>query len=271
MQFTWRATDGSQPTVYRKDLDGSRHLRAIETQFPDGMAFLYEILASSKEYPSADLASADWTQVVPLKLGQGRQLDTVDATARHLATRLSNLLHDSSFEELRSEPPVKIENDLPSLNVWHRDRPYCTSDPQVSHSGQTSAFTPAADRTTEPANRWSNWGQIVPAKPEMEYTLSGYIKVGQMQDGQANLAIHSFDSRSPNTFSVHGSVAADPALTGWQRVTRTFRTKPGDDRVRIFCDISLNGSAWFDDIHLIEGPNPSGMAEITSQQVRDGK
>jgi len=265
--FTWRARDGSYPQFFKKDLPRAENVHAVLTAFPDGAAFMYEIFASEKEKPSADLASADWKLIVPLKIGSGRELDAVDVTARHFVTRLSNMVSDSSFEELARKGPVKLERGREDIQVWQADRPYCTTSETVSHSGRASAYIPATGRTSEPRNRWSNWRQILPAKPETEYTLSGYVRVEKMNDGTASLAVHSFSSRGGRDFSIHGPAPADAEVRGWQRLTKTFKTAPGEDRIRIFCDISLNGSAWFDDVHVIEGPVPADIAEIIEQRL----
>jgi hypothetical protein len=112
----------------------------------------------------------------------------------------------------------------------------------------------------------------LPAKPSTKYTLSGYVKVEKMADGVANIGAHSYKLHGGEGFSNHGSVVADSTIPGWQRLKTTFQTAPGEDRIRIFCDISLNGSAWFDDVHVIEGPVAGGAAEIVSQRLfhRDG-
>lgn len=266
--FSWRAADGSYPQVYREALPGLEEIHAVATTFPEDMAFQYELFASEKENPSDDLGSGDWKLVSPMKVGSGYQLDAVNVRARRLATRLSNLVSDGGFEALAKTGPVKLRPGQEDLQVWQPDRPYCTTDPHVARSGQASAYIPASGRTIEPRNHWSNWRQILPAKPETEYTLSGCIKVEKMADGKASIGAHSYRAGHGETFSIHSSANADSSVAGWQRLSTTFHTAAGEDRIRLYCDISLNGSAWFDDVHVVEGPLPSDIAEIVSQSVR---
>lgn len=90
----------------------------------------------------------------------------------------------------------------------------------------------------------------------------------QVEDGSdVRFGIHSFKARGGHGFLIHDGAAANPSVAGWQRLVKTFKTGPEEDRIRIYCDISLNGAAWFDDISVVEGPTPSGIAEIVSQRV----
>jgi hypothetical protein len=127
---------------------------------------------------------------------------------------------------------------------------------------------PAPSQVEGPAvgGRWTNWTQTVAAEPDTEYTLSGYVKVDKMEGGNANIGAHSFSSTDHKPSTNHGCVRAASERPGWQRLQMTFRTGPDEDRIRVFCDMDMNGSAWFDDVYLIEGPIPSDTAELIDQQ-----
>ena len=259
--FSWRVLDGGAgPFVFRRSLAKSLHIETVITKFPPGRAFGYEIFASDRKKPSDDLASPDWEEVVPLKVGTGVVADRVDMHARHFVTRFRNLLSDPGFET--------------APGFWQPDPHYCTIDRKEFRSGKASAFISTVGRKPAPSQvegpavggRWTNWTQTVAAEPDTEYTLSGYVKADKMEGGNANIGAHSFSSTDHKPFTNHGCVRAASERPGWQRLQMTFRTSPDEDRIRVFCDMDMNGSAWFDDVYLIEGPIPSDTAELIGQQ-----
>jgi hypothetical protein len=288
--FAWRKLDeGKGPVLLRRSLPKCKHIQAIVTHFPPGRAFRYGIFATDRMKPPDDLSSPEWVEAVPLKVGSGLQVDRVDMHARHFITRFRSLLSDPSFEGVGANGPARPEPGQADRRVWVSDAalrqaqggpehgpraPFCSVDTSTFRSGNASAFISAVGRKGGPGDRWTNWTQTVPAEPDTEYTLSGHVKIKGIGDtapragvaGQANIAAHTFQSGHPEAFSNPQPARATPGLVGWQPLQMTFRTGPDEDRIQVFCDMDMNGAAWFDDVYLIEGAFPSGAPEIVHQQ-----
>jgi Carbohydrate binding domain len=258
--FTWRPDPLAPEAVYPAET-ALRHVRRILTSFAPGAAYLYEIWASDKPNPREALDSGDWSLLVPAKVGQGRVTDLVDTRATHLRTRFRNLLTNSGFEQ-----PITPKPEQPRLpfDLWWPDRPYCTIDTSVAHTGARSAKIAATGRT--PADPWSNWGQILRVKPETTYTVSAYVKVGDLApDATVSLNIHGYPANTEEQLNNQG-VPARRDLSGWQRLALTVKTAPGVVRLAVWCDVRGNGVAWWDDAQVIQGDTPTDIPEVLEQR-----
>ena len=269
LRRVWRAPDGSYPQVHRKDLGRERSIRAIATVFPKGRAYACEIFASTAEKPAADLDHADWKLVVPRKIGSGAMRDDVRIRARHLRTRLTNLVADSSFEAMDVPPPTigDATRLIGRPGRWERDKAGCTIDASVAHTGTKSARVAATGRSAK--DRWSNWGQLFAVKGDTDYAISAYIKVGKLLDDRCrpNIGLHGYPADGYQQLNNQHVPVPDLTSAGWQRVVARIHTHPDVTRLRVWCDVAFDGTAWFDDVHAIEGALPTDVAEIVEQRV----
>lgn len=261
--MTWRADPTAPEALYSADSPLPR-VRTITTVFPAGAAYRYEVWGSNQAHPGDALASGDWLLLVPAKMGRAVVTDRVSTDARHFRTCLSNLLANSSFEQPIATPVTPgLDHRARDYGVWQPDRPYCVLDRTVSHTGACSAKIAAAGRTA--ADPWSNWGQIIPVQPDTVYSISAYVRVGELgPDAAVSLAIHGYPADSQEQLN-NRHAPAQPGIAGWQRVAMTVRTAPGVARLAVWCDVNGNGTAWFDDVQVVPGDLPTDVPEIVGQ------
>jgi hypothetical protein len=261
---TWRADPTSPQAIFSSD---SRlpHVRSITTALPPGAAYRYEIWGTSKARPDEAPDSGDWSLLTPARMGQGSVTDRVTTDARHFQTRLSNLLSNSGFEQPIATPTMPgLDQRARAYGIWQPDRPYCVIDRTVSHTGACSAQIAATGRTA--SDPWSNWGQIIPVKASTTYSISAYVRVGELSpDAVVSLAIHGYPADSQEQLN-NQHAPAQRDLAGWQRLTITVKTAPGVARLAVWCDVKGNGTAWFDDVQVVEGDVPTDIPEIIEQR-----
>lgn len=262
---TWRAADGSYPRVLPSKTV-KPGLRRLVTVFPEGCAFRYEVLATNSPHQGNDLNPADWRLIRGPKVGVGTVEDLLPGPVREVRTRLTNLLSNNSFEgPVGTTTTADLDQKRGEMNAWQRDRNYCCLDSTVAHTGKWSAKILATGRTE--ADRWSNWGQTIPVKSDTTYTVSGYVLIGETTPQCAvSLAIHGYPPDSQKQLN-NRHVFARNEVRGWQRLTLTITTAPGVTRLRVWCDVAFDGTAWFDDVHAIEGNVGSDVAEVVEQKL----
>lgn len=146
-----------------------------------------------------------------------------------------NLLPNGDFERDRDG------DGLP--DGWQTAQPLAF-DEEVVHSGSRSVRIDSDDVTINNINKG-----YVSLKPHTAYTLSGWMKTEAIEGGQgAQLYVYEFDEAHGAGIGIvmHGT-------HDWTRVQQVFRTGQDADGRVTFRVYASTGTAWFDDLRLVEG------------------
>ncbi len=149
-----------------------------------------------------------------------------------------------SGENLLANGDFEADEDVDGLPDEWEIVPPVVFDEQIKHSGERSV---RIDSDSVAINNFSRgWVEL---QPNTIYTLSGWMKTEALEGGQgAQLYAYEFDGAQGAGISIvmHGT-------NDWTPVSQVFRTGE-DGRGRInFRVYGSTGSAWFDDLKLVEG------------------
>ncbi len=143
-----------------------------------------------------------------------------------------NLLKNGNFEQW--ETPGRPTDWVPA--------PPLARDDAVTHGGRLSARITSTTRGINNINKF-----FVHLKPFTVYTLIAWVKVDHIEGVPgAQVYPYEFDG-------VHGAMLTWTGTHDWQEQRVAFRTaKDGDGRIN-FRVYGATGTAWFDQIRLVEG------------------
>jgi hypothetical protein len=147
-------------------------------------------------------------------------------------------------ENLLANGDFEIDGDDDGLPDDWEIVPPVVFDEDVVKSGERSV---RIDSDSVAINNFSKYW--VTLKPNTVYTFSGWVKTEDIAGGQgAQMYPYDFDGASGGGISIvlHGT-------NDWTRMSQTFKTADdGEGRVN-FRVYGSTGSAWFDDLRLVEG------------------
>ncbi len=200
----------------------------------DEVKALYDALAESTDTPGEEVPgqSADGVK----HAGTAKLI----ASSSELSEDPSNLIASGSFENESGGAPL----GWTTLNDGHPPR-Y-----EYVHIGRTGSRC-VSIRSVEGSN--GSWITTADVKPHSNYRLSGWIKT--------DIVVSSVGVGA--RLAIHGQPFFTSALKGtrdWTRVEIPFNSHTNES-LRINCQLDSRGSAagqaWFDDIELVEIPDPS--------------
>jgi putative membrane-bound dehydrogenase-like protein len=178
-----------------------------------------------------------------------------DSTAQRVndsTSRPSNLIRNSSFEELADGKPVGWRT------ATHSGRGQFTVA-NIAHTGSRSAKISSTNGGD------ISWAVQVPVKPRTDYKLSGWIRTENVQKlGRANGAMLNVHELQDPVRAGTKALAGD---NDWTRVELSFNS--GQMReVTINCLFGgwgrATGTAWFDDIEVV----PAAGSELAGEVGR---
>jgi Carbohydrate binding domain len=170
-----------------------------------------------------------WFKAIAADLGQpAGEFRLFSEAERSTVTHAANLLKNGGFET----------ND-----GWQWEKPV-ERDGTITHSGHFSARIASDSTRINNINR-----QPVFLKPHTAYTLTAWIKTDNVA-GSPGAQVYPYDFRGMTGAGLQITVTG---TTGWTRYRQVFKT--GDEAAgRInFRVFGATGTAWFDDIELVEG------------------
>ena len=269
--FSWQAPHGTMPQVFVNSLPEPMRARGILTMFPPRLAYMYELFVSSELQPGRKFDGREWVRVSRMKIGRGLEVARLprEMVVRHIAIRFVNLIHNGGFEAPIQVTASGSERSPAEFFTWQSDRNYNEIVTDEPRSGNRCAFIPARGRTR--ASMWSNWFQTIPVRGDTSYTITMYVRVAPRREGEergarAQLAFHALP-KDRYEILTRGPVPATEGVHGWQRLTKTIRTHPDARRLRVFCSVCLNRTAWFDDMMVIEGTTPTDLPAVVWQRA----
>ncbi len=131
-------------------------------------------------------------------------------------------------------------------------------DRESAHSGGACARIDSTDHQINNINK-----QYVTLKPHTAYTLSAWIKTDGISDGQgAQVYPYEFDGATGSGISI---VAR--GTHGWKRMVHVFTTAEDVEGRINFRVYGSTGTAWIDDIRLIEGAH--GEWQVLARQFEN--
>ncbi len=133
--------------------------------------------------------------------------------------------------------------------AWSPDAPdFMTWDTEQVHSGSRSLKTTLNNVPLA----WYFWtSDLIPVKANQKYYLREWIKTENADQG-AHLDVHYFDASYEDTGN-GGSAGLLSGTNDWTFRESTFVTPSGTEYIQILnAFYGTNGTAWFDDITLIE-------------------
>ena len=165
-------------------------------------------------------------------------------------TQGPNLVKNSSFEEGNGDLPSRWK-----IQKWSGPSGFVSYDietrPEFVRSGSRSM------RIASTRGHDTSVNQHIPVKPDTEYRLSGWVKSAGLNGARgAQFNLHGLQP--------DGKTQAITGDTDWTGVQTRFRTKPGQKSVLLNSLFGgwgqSKGTAWFDDVELVElipvaGPN----------------
>lgn len=182
-----------------------------------------------------------------------------------------NLIANSSFELPSKEgvPPLKWSFNPPNIEA--------VTDWSVAHSGKASlriSVTPDAPLG------WYSAYQEFPLSPRNQHlTLSVYVRTKDVRGGAgAYCSINFF--RSDSRISFHDSEEKLVGDNDWKRIHTSAVVPAGATRMSIILVINGYGTAWFDDVQLELGDEPTTyvpslydreVMEKLAQSIEKGK
>ncbi len=179
-------------------------------------------------HPYAHVADL-WFSAIAADIGQpAGEYRVFSETERSTVANAANLLNNGGFE---------------TDGAWQFTKPV-ERDSQVKHSGRSSA------RITSDSTRINNINfQRVTLKPRTSYTLTAWIKTDGVA-GSPGAQVYPYEFHDATGAGLQITVTGS---TGWTRYRHVFKTGDavaGRINFRMF---GAMGTAWFDDIELVEG------------------
>jgi hypothetical protein len=161
------------------------------------------------------------------------------------ALQKQSLLPDGGFEKVREMPIGGFATD----GQWRRASNRCAvveEDPKEGRFVAKVDLPPGVPDTG--AHAWLD----LPAGPGKTYRISGWMRTRDVTGaGIAFIAIYQHDAAGK--LVEHRDFASTRGTTPWQFYTHVFTPKPQVARLHVFFGFYLaHGTAWFDDIRLVE-------------------
>lgn len=161
------------------------------------------------------------------------------------ALEKKSLLPDGGFEKLGRFPRGGSTTD----GQWHGGSDRCAVVEEDAKEGRFSAKVDLPLGMTDPgAHAWLD----LPAQPGKTFRISGWMRTqGVTGTGIAFMAIYQHDAAGK--LVEHRDFASTRGTTPWTFYTYVFTPKPQVARLHIFFGLyQAHGTAWFDDIRLVE-------------------
>ncbi len=161
------------------------------------------------------------------------------------ALQKQSLLPNGGFEKARDLPIGGSATD----GQWRRASDRCTVVEEDPKEGRFVAKVDLPQDVPDPgAHAWLD----LPAEPGKTYRISGWMRTRDVNGaGIAFIAIYQHDAAGK--LVEHRDFASTRGTTPWQFYTHVFTPKPQVARLHVFFGFYLaHGTAWFDDIRLVE-------------------
>jgi len=161
------------------------------------------------------------------------------------ALQKPSLLPDGGFEKVREMPIGGFATD----GQWRRASDRCTVVEEDPKEGRFVAKVDLPPDGPDPgAQAWLD----LTAEPGKTYRVSGWMRTRDVTGtGIAFIAVYQYDAAGK--LVEHRDFASARGDTPWQLYSYEFAPKPQVARLRVFFGFYLaRGTAWFDDIRLVE-------------------
>lgn len=174
-----------------------------------------------------------WFEAMKVDLGTADGDYFVYATTRAQRDDAPNLLENGGFE---SEGPAGKPAAWTSAEPVQLDR-------EVKHTGESSA------RISSPSSAINNMNkQFVTLEPATTYTLTAWVKTASL-DGSPGAQVYPYEFDGTTL----GDMLTWHGTGDWKEQALLFRTAEDAHGRITFRVYKASGTAWFDDIRLVEG------------------
>ena len=152
-----------------------------------------------------------------------------------------NILHNPGFEDNDGTGRPAYWGHIPDpppfgvAFVW---------DNTVYHSGTRSGRLTA----TVPPTTTLHWAQTVPANPNADYDLSGYLRTENAAGKGVYLQLAFLNAASQPITST--ATAHRTGTLAWEKAALRARSPLGTTQVAVLLTLEGSGTAWFDDLAL---------------------
>lgn len=186
---------------------------------------------------------------------RGPSLPAATLTAALLAAGpavAANLILNSGFEDAAGDGVIAEGWSVPETPAGGRN---CVTD-AVAHSGRFShtLVVPEASPVT-----WYQVRQNVPGlRPGTTVTLSVYVRTEKVRDGAgAYCSLNCFAADGQRIGIFDAADKLQGTSDGWVRQFVTATVPPGSVESVVILTLHGHGAAWFDDVQLEEGAQPT--------------
>jgi len=286
LQTQWKAFDGTYPQVLIRSFKEGVEINKVITVFPSPFAYYYTIYTSDKH--SVSLNSLDledtqtWTKIIGPKIGKGQMVDVFSPPikAKYIATKLDNLISNSSFEDITGSEISQKHASLVCAG-WRRmvkDGGVVMLDSSTSHTGNASVMV--TDENLKDGFGVHLYHDFIPVKPNTTYTYSAYVRSSEGKIALVGIRLDQHTlSKDWAKFSDNAEATRrtkwgefEISTTKWKKFSFTIRTLEDCAYVHpgFFYYKRQNQPQnyfWVDDVFLIEGEDETDIAGIVEQSI----